>query len=357
MLELDLMLNYPSFRLDIRRQLQLEGITVLFGPSGSGKSTVLRIIAGLERAEQGSVSFNGQCWQSKREFVPPNARGVGFVFQGARLFDHLDVEGNLKFADRRSRDFDGVTIEEAVASFDLAPLLQRNVHTLSGGERQRVAMARALLTRPKLLLMDEPLSALDRKRRAEFLPYIENLSHKYKLPVVYVTHAVDEAARLADRIALIANGRITDEGPAGGMLSQLGAAAAPLSDGPLSILSAEIMDYDQDYQLAEVSIDGQRLRLPSHRMPDGSRAPLIMAARDVSLATIRPQGVSIRNILAGRIVELRRVPDFDDVDVIVAIGEQKLTARITRHAVDDLSLAEGQDIFALIKSISFEAMI
>ncbi|MDZ7642957.1 MAG: ATP-binding cassette domain-containing protein [Woeseiaceae bacterium] len=198
----------------MQADVELDGVTGLFGASGSGKSTLLRLIAGLERADDGHVRFAGKPWQDAGTFVPPHRRPVGYVFQDARLFRHLDVAGNLRFAARRrSDDGAGPQFDEVVAACDLDPLLDRDVRALSGGEQQRVALARTLLCGPRLLLFDEPLAALDAARKHDILPYIESLQARFGIPAIYVSHSMDEIVRLADRVIVLADGRVQARGP------------------------------------------------------------------------------------------------------------------------------------------------
>jgi len=210
-LALHVTLERADFALEVQHELALEGITALFGPSGSGKTTLLRVIAGLERSARGSVTFDGNAWQSAQAWLPPDRRGVGYVFQDGRLFPHLTVKKNLEFAARRATR-GAIDFDAAVAAFDLKALLGRRPGSLSGGEQQRVAIARALLTSPRLLLMDEPLSSLDVGRKREILPLIEQLPRQFGVPVLYVTHNVDEVARIASHVLLLAGGRVAAYG-------------------------------------------------------------------------------------------------------------------------------------------------
>lgn len=220
-LQADLRVAFPGFDLDVRLRLPAQGVSVLFGPSGCGKTTVLRALAGLERAE-GRVVFAGEVWQDGRTAVPTHRRAIGYVFQEPSLFPHLSVLGNLDYGRKRVPPvLQRMSLDEAVALLGIGDLMARRPGALSGGERQRVAIARALLTSPRLLLMDEPLSALDAARKAEILPYLERLNREARIPVVYVTHALDEAARLADHLVLMQAGRVIAEGPAIDTLSRL----------------------------------------------------------------------------------------------------------------------------------------
>jgi len=223
-LSIRVQLAFPGFELDVDERLSLDGVTAVFGPSGSGKSTLLRAVAGFETPRAGRIAAADQLWFDSRSGtdLPPHRRPVGFLFQDARLFAHLDVAGNLAFADKRSRRgqraFD---LDEVVAAFDLEPLLKRPAAALSGGEKQRVALARTLLARPKLLLLDEPLSALDRERKAEILPYLEQIPKRFSVPALYVSHAIDEVTRVADDVLVLAAGRVRAYGPAEPIVERL----------------------------------------------------------------------------------------------------------------------------------------
>ena len=292
-LELDVSLDYPGFSLRFAEALPLAGITGLFGPSGSGKSTLLRIIAGLERNARGRVAFDGEVWQAGagRHFVPPHRRGVGYVFQETRLFPHLTVAGNLAYAERRSRHTgNAIHLADVVDALDLKPLLGRRTTGLSGGERQRVAIARTLLSRPRLLLMDEPLAALDYRRKGEILPYIERLPGTFGLPMIYVSHAIDEVSRLAERLILMASGAKTAVGSTIDLLSRLDLQPVTGRFEAGALLTARLIDHDPVFRLSRLTIGDQDLLMPEVDMPPGSEVRLRVRARDVALATGGPWG-------------------------------------------------------------------
>src|SRR5690606_25333563 len=252
-------------------RIALEGITALFGPSGAGKTTLLRVIAGLEPEVEGDVVFGGDVWQAGRKRVPAHRRGIGYVFQDGRLFTHLTVEGNLRFAERRAqrarRDRDGSRdggraphndFASTVAALDLGPLLARRPQSLSGGERQRVAIGRALLTSPRLLLMDEPLSSLDRPRKREIVPHIAALPEKFGVPVVYVTHDIDEVARLASTVLFIDGGRITARGGVTEVLERIDLAPLAGTGAVLTVRVAERCD-----GVTALALGAERLKVPT----------------------------------------------------------------------------------------------
>jgi molybdate transport system ATP-binding protein len=356
-LSLSVRMCLEGFELDIEHSLPLAGISALFGPSGSGKSSLLRIIAGLERRARGRIAFGDELWQNADSalFVPAHRRGVGYVFQDARLFSHLTVEGNLRFADKRSRTLDGaIAFDDVVAALELAPLLARRCDALSGGERQRVAIGRTLLTRPRLLLMDEPLVGLDLKRKAEILPYIEALPDAFRVSVVYVTHAIEEVTRLAERMIVLAAGRKVAEGLVEDVLERLDLHTAMGHFEAGVVLTTRVLRHDLDYQLTLLDHHGQTIAMPRVAAEEGSEIRLRVRARDVALATQRPEWISVRNILSGRVSEIVEEPHTAFAEVLVDIGGARLRSRLTRQAVAELELEIGKPVFALVKSVTFD---
>lgn len=356
-LALEARVAYPDFELDISHRFGLDGITALFGPSGCGKSTLLRVITGLEERAEGHIAFGEETWLDGRSriFVPPYKRGVGYVFQDARLFPHLSVEANLRYAARRSVRIDNrVDMDGVIAALDLQSLLPRRTGSLSGGERQRAAIGRTLLTRPRLLLMDEPLAALDIQRKVEILPYIERLPGAFGVPVIYVTHAIDEVARLAQRMVVLAGGRKIADGPVTEVLERLDLQPATGRFEAGVVLTARVAGHDTGFRLTCLDHHGQLIDMPMVDLPIGSEVRLRVRTRDVSLATVRPTKISVRNILSGTISQIEEEPDTAFAETLVDIGGGKLRARITRAAVAELSLTPGMTVFALVKSIAFD---
>jgi molybdate transport system ATP-binding protein len=353
-LALDVALRRGSFDLAVRESLDLAGITALFGASGSGKTTLLRIISGLETGARGTVRFDDNTWQAPGVHVPSHRRQVGHVFQDGRLFPHLNVERNLKFGvGRRSDALPSRTIrfDDVVAALDLEALLARRPGSLSGGEQQRVAIGRALLASPRLLLMDEPMSSLDVRRKAEILPYIERLPEAFALPVLYVTHSVDEVARLASRVVLLNAGRIVGRGPVAEILERidLWPITGRLEAGTL----IEAMVERTEAGMASLVLGEQRLRVPLAEQAIGATLRLRIHARDVAIATEKPRAISIRNVLAADVIGI----DFDGpvhVELLLSVDGRHLRSRITREALDELGLEIGSPVFALIKSVAFE---
>ncbi len=352
-LSVDITLDLPGFRLAVAHDFASRGLTAVFGPSGSGKSTLLRVIAGLEARARGAVRFDGQEWQNDARHMPPHRRGVGYVFQDARLFPHLTVAGNLDYARRRARPAPGRPApdrEAIIAALDLGPLLPRRVGGLSGGERQRVAIGRALMGAPRLLLMDEPLAALDAVRKDGILSAIEHLRDAIGIPVIYVSHDLHEVARLADDIVILREGRVAAAGSATALLADPGAVRLLGVRDAGAVLPARVVAHHPD-GLTELDAAAGRLFLPRLSAEPGARLRVRIAARDVILSRDRPAGVSALNVLEGRITAIRPGEGPGAV-VQLRCGNDLLLARITRRSVAALELAEGQRIFAMVKTVS-----
>ena len=354
-LQADLRVAFTGFELDVRLRLPAQGVSVLFGPSGCGKTTVLRALAGLERAE-GRVVFDGVVWQDGRTAVPTHRRAIGYVFQEASLFPHLSVQGNLDYGRKRvPSTLQRITLDEAVALLGIGHLLSRRPDALSGGERQRVAIARALLTSPRLLLMDEPLSALDAARKAEILPFLERLNREARIPMVYVTHALDEAARLADHLVLMQAGRVVAEGPAIKMLSRLDLPVSQLDDAA-AVLEAEVVGHAPEFGQSALKVSGHPLWVGRCAHAPGERVRVRVLARDVSVALSRAQDSSIVNILPARIASLREDgPDTVTLRLQLEGGPSHLLARITRRSCAHLALQVGMPVFAQVKGAALMA--
>ena len=350
-----------GFRIEAAFRARAGETTAIFGPSGSGKTTLLRAVAGLARLE-GRLHAGGAAWQddSRRIFLPPHRRQIGFAFQEPVLFDHFSVEQNLRYAERRGGGVgaDGAPSFSAVVErLGLAPHLDRSPRGLSGGERQRTALGRALLSAPSVLLLDEPLSALHEGARARILPYLRSLARRSGLAVLYVSHDLGEVAEAADRIVLLAGGRIAGSGPTEAIFEQLdrGDRSARFEAG--SLLTARVVAHARARHLTELDLGGQRLRAParSGRRPAvGEAVRLRVRARDVALATRRPEAISVRNILDGVVLEVAADPATPFAEVLVGIGGARLRARLTRDAVADLDLKPDMPVFALLKSVAFD---
>ena len=339
-----------SFVLDAEFSLPSHGVTALFGASGSGKTTLLRLIAGLARAP-GSLTVNGEVWQDDRTFLPTHRRALGYVFQEASLFPHLSVRGNLEYGWKRVPAAERrLGFDDVVDWLGLTALLPQPPQQLSGGQRQRVAIGRALLASPRLLLMDEPLSALDSASRAEILPYLERLHRQLELPIIYVSHALDEVARLADTLLLIEAGTITYQGP---LVEGLTRLDLPLAhrDTASTVIDTTVVSHDPVFQLTRVARQGIAFDLPGLHAAPGEPLRVRIAARDVSLTLSMPSQTSILNLLPARIVE---IADDAPGQVLVRLELEHavLLARITRKSAHALNLQPGMAVVAQVKSVA-----
>ena len=347
MLDLDVHLRRGDFQLEVTQKLPTDGLTALFGPSGAGKSTLLRMIAGFERTG-GQISFLGETWEDGRYFVPPHRRRIGFVFQNPGLFAHLDVARNLTYAAHRSRQLHAVA---SVANrLGLGPLLGRSVRELSGGEAQRVALARALLVDPKLLLMDEPLSALDAARRSEILPYIEALRDEARLPILYVSHALAEVARLANRVLVLGNGKVQAFGQTTDVLGDRAAHSFLGSDEPGSLINAVFTGNEAD-GLSRLSFSGGSILVPNFSATIGAKIRLFVQSRDILIARTAPEGLSALNIFAAVVKEVKDL-DLGLAEVSLDVGGTILRARITRRSCGALGLKPGATCHAILKTVA-----
>lgn len=348
-------MQLENFTLDAAFSIPSDGVTALFGVSGSGKTTLLRCIAGLERA-RGSLHVNGEVWQDEATFLPTHKRPLGYVFQEASLFTHLSVRANLEYGFKRIAPSERrLRPEQVVEWLGLERLIERNDPArLSGGERQRVAIARTLLTSPRMLLMDEPLASLDAGSRQEILPYLERLHRELSIPVIYVSHAMDEVVRLADHLVLMQQGHVIADGKLDEILVRLDLPLAHLDDAG-AVIEADVARYDETYHLTQLVFPGGELWVGKVDQQSGSRVRARVLARDVSIATERPCGSSITNIIAARILEIRD-EGYDRVNVKMQVGiSGVLLSRITRRSRDMLSLCVGMDVFAQVKSVALMA--
>ena len=348
-------LKRDGFALDADFSAPASGVTALFGPSGSGKTTLLRCIAGLERAE-GSLTMNGEIWQDKTTFLPVHQRPLGVVFQEASLFTHLSVRANLEYGYKRIAPAERkVPLEQVVEWLGLSHLIERgDPAKLSGGERQRVAIGRALLTSPRILLMDEPLSALDTRSKQEILPYLERLHLELDIPVLYVSHSMDEVVRLADHLVLIEQGRVIASGALRETLSRLDLPTAHFDDAG-AVIEATVAQQDETYHLTRLDFEVGSLWVSRVEQPFGTRVRARVLARDVSIATQAPHGSSINNILNARIEEIcDERPDKVIVRMKVGI-DAMLLSRITRRSRDLLALSVGMEVYAQVKSVALMA--
>lgn len=346
-------LDYGGFCLDVDLSLPGSGITVLFGPSGSGKTTVLRCIAGLQRAPLGYLQINGEVWQDSENgfFLPTHQRPLGYVFQEANLFQHLSVIGNLQFGLKRIGKSEGqANLAHIVSLLGIEHLLERLPERLSGGERQRVAIARALVLNPKILLMDEPLAALDFKRKQEILPYLSRLHRELRIPIWYVTHSQQELAQLADHLVLMEDGRVLACGPLAETLSRLDVPQATDRDAT-TVWPVRLAGHEPQYHLTRVDFDGGQLSLPSIDAEPDRSLRLQINARDVSIALQAPQASSILNVLPATVIEIGEDRVGQTV-VRLQVGRQSLLAHITSKSREMLGLQVGMPVYAQIKGTS-----
>ena len=349
-----------DFRLEVELALPARGITAIFGPSGSGKTTLLRLLAGLERG-QGSVRVLGEVWQddARDVFVPVHRRSAGCVFQAHPLFPHLSVAGNVDYGRKRGGRGGPVDRDLVVGLLGISPLLDRAVDGLSGGERQRVAMAQAILAAPRVLLLDEPLAALDAARKLEILPYLERLRDELAIPIVFVSHAMDEVARIADHLVLLEAGRVAGSGPIAEVLARLDLPTAAADDSGV-VLEGRVVEQDVANRLTRVAFDGGAIWVGHVDRPPGSKVRARALARDVGLALVPPGATSLLNVLPARVVEIRDLgPDRVNVRLALDRGEGQggaaLLARITRRSLGALELRTGARVHAMIKAVALLA--
>jgi molybdate transport system ATP-binding protein len=342
-----------GFSLDMDLSLPGCGVTALYGPSGSGKTTLLRCVAGLERAAAGYLCVNGDVWQDDKAgfFLPVHQRPLGYVFQEASLFEHLDVQRNLDYGRKRvPAEKRRVPLDQIIDLLGIENFLKRRPDTLSGGERQRVAIARALATSPGLLLMDEPLASLDVQRKAEILPYLERLHESLNIPVLYVSHAPDEVARLADHLVVLEAGRVLASGPTQELMTRMDLPLAH-GDSAAAVIDATVMEIDAAYHLSHAQFSGGRISLLNPRLTVGQRVRVRIQARDVSITLERQQGTSVQNIFAVTVASL--APDSPgQVMLGLDADGSALLARITTKSAEALQLLPGSKVFAQVKGVA-----
>ena len=349
-IELKIQLKRPNFFLDIQTTIPEFGITALFGQSGSGKTTILRCIAGLE-ISKGYLRVGKTIWQDdvKRIFIPSYKRSIGYVFQGAALFPHLSVRANLEFALKRTKK-QRISLKEASEWTGINHLLERHTNHLSGGEQQRVALARALLTSPDLLLMDEPLAALDQASKTQLMSYIEQVHKTLDIPILYVSHSIEEVAYLADQMLLLADGRVKGNGKIAEILTSLSLPLAR-ADNAVAIIEATVIKHDKIYHLTYLHFDGGKIVLPRKDLNIGKSVRIAVHARDVSLVWQPAEHTSILNIIPVTIKEISEL-NLSQVLVGLMAKNTSLLARITKKSAAVLELAPGKQLYAQVKSVS-----
>lgn len=362
-LHLKIKMSRPVFELDLDLQLPGLGITAIFGPSGSGKTTLLRAVAGLEKNQVGRIQIGSHVWQDTQQGIdlPTWQRPLGYVFQESSLLPHLNVTDNLNFGLKRAEKSSGnaqsdaaMALKASIELLGIGSLLQRMPDQLSGGERQRVAIARAIAMKPKLLLMDEPLASLDTARRQEIFPWLTKLRDELKMPMLYVTHSTEEVTRLADHLVVLDQGQVKAQGPVGSVLTQVfnpvvvGEDAGALIEGCIGAV-------DTQWHLSRVDFEGGCVWMRNAGLPVGKAVRIRILARDVSLATTEPQNTSIQNQLRGHIQSITPDVHPSQVMVVLKCGAEEVLARVTKRAVDELSLQLGQPVWAQVKSVALVA--
>ncbi|MDE2441095.1 MAG: molybdenum ABC transporter ATP-binding protein [Betaproteobacteria bacterium] len=344
-----------SFALDVDLNLPGRGVTALFGHSGSGKTTCLRAMAGLERPPDGYFALGDNIWQdeARSHFLPPHRRALGMVFQDAGLFPHRSVRGNMEFGKQRAGSAATLSLTDVADLLGIGHLLDRPPQQLSGGERQRVAIARALLAAPKVLLMDEPLAALDLKRKLEILPYLERLHRELAIPIIYVSHAPDEVARLADHLVLLDSGKVAASGPLNTVLSRIDLPAAFADDAGV-VIEAWIAEHEAD-DLTRLEFPGGRIFVSRRPELVGTHLRCRIHARDVSLALEPQTRSSILNCVTATVVALAPTDTPGHILVKLDASGEPLLARITQRSADKLNIRPGLVLCAQIKAVALLA--
>ncbi|MBT8081422.1 MAG: molybdenum ABC transporter ATP-binding protein [Gammaproteobacteria bacterium] len=352
MIELQYRVERTGFTLDANLELPLQGITGIFGVSGAGKTTLLRCIAGLEPAAAGRLVVAGNAWEDTAGgiLLPVQRRNVGYVFQEPRLFEHLTVRANIEYGRKRRSGESGADLEHVVELLGLGALLERRPAALSGGEAQRVAIARALLCSPQLVLMDEPLAALDSARRNDILPFLDRLHAEAQIPIIYVSHNIDEVCRLCDHLVVMEEGGVAASGPLRDVLVQLDIPVLGGSNAG-SVIEGRVDSYDTEDDLTCLRFSGGQLWVPGEAGPKGAGLRLRIQASDVSLCRARPEQSTILNILPAK-VEAIQPGDGAAMLVRLLVGDDRIVARVTRRSIRELGLSEGESLFAQIKSVA-----
>lgn len=361
MLQVSLNAQYPEFDLNISTNIPLNCATAINGPNGSGKTTFLRSLAGLASVN-GRISVDEFVWldTESKTYVPVHKRPVGYMSQSPVLLPHLSVRDNLRFAGFLARRKDiptqTIPVDTIVDSLNVRELLGRKPHALSGGEVSRVALAQALMCKPRLLMLDEPLASVDVDRKAEFVPYLKSVLREYQVPMLYVTHSLSEVAVLCERTVVLRNGQVHMEGETTEVLQNLKGTDDVLDEFEAgTVIHGKILRHDPDFHLTYLSSCGQELVVPTQDVIDaGEDVRFRVRARDVSLATSRPERISIRNILKGKVHQIDDRLNAPHCEVHVSCGDEVIRALVTRASVFDLELGVGSQVFALIKSVTIE---
>ena len=350
-IEIKYNIRRQDFCLDVNLNIPSQGITGIFGPSGCGKTTLLRIIAGLESSDKGFIKVADKLWQDDKFFIPPHKRSIAYVFQEPSLFAHLNVQKNLEYGLKRaSVNNSKALLNHAIELLGIDSLLQRQPHQLSGGEQQRVSIARALATSPELLLMDEPLSALDIKRKQEIMPYLESLHDELNIPILYVSHAPGEIARLADHLLIMEQGKVTAAGSVTELFSRLDLPIAH-SDKASAIIEARVAEHDRQYHLTYLDFQGGRFTVPHKSLELNHPVRLRVIARDVSITLEHQTHTSILNIFPASIEEI--MPENEaQLMVRLSLNGSPLLCRLTKKSAALLNLSIGKQVYAQVKTVA-----
>ena len=355
MLSVNITKAFGSFRLETQFEVEEGSITAIFGKSGAGKTSTINAIAGLTRPDVGVIQIGNTTLfdQNLKINLPIYKRQIGYVFQDDRLFPHMTVRNNLIYGTPKNRDVaNSLNLTDITGLLELAPLLERRPRTLSGGEKQRVAIGRALLSNPKLLLMDEPLASIDVQHRFEILPFIQRVREKTGITIIYVTHALEEVIFIADQIILLSEGRVTAQGTVEEIMSRLDLHPMTSRFDAGAVISAIYSGYDREFDLGELSFDGGTLRIAGLNAEIGIHLRAHIRARDVSLILDKPKDTSVLNVFKGELIEIRH-EDGPQLDLLINIGTP-LIARITRKSLNDLNLDIGSKVYAMIKAVAID---
>ncbi len=355
MLSVNITKVFDSFRLETQFEVEEGSITAIFGKSGAGKTSTINAIAGLTRPDVGVIQIGNTTLfdQHLRINLPIYKRQIGYVFQDDRLFPHMTVQNNLIYGTPKNRDVaNSLNLTDITELLELAPLLERRPRTLSGGEKQRVAIGRALLSNPKLLLMDEPLASIDVQHRFEILPFIQRVREKTGITIIYVTHALEEVIFIADQIILLSEGQVTAQGTVEEIMGRLDLHPMTSRFDAGAVISAIYSGYDREFDLGELSFDGGTLRIAGLNAEIGIHLRAHIRARDVSLMLDKPKDTSVLNVFKGELIEIRH-EDGPQLDLLINIGTP-LIARITRKSLNDLNLDIGSKVYAMIKAVAID---
>ena len=355
MLSVEIKKALETLTLDVKFEVNAGTVTALFGKSGAGKTTTVHSIAGLIKPDDGEITLNNKVLfnHNLRTNLPVYRRKIGFVFQSARLFPHMTVKKNLLFGlPRPNKIHIKITLDMVTKLLDLSSLLDRRPQTLSGGERQRVSIGRALLSQPDLLLMDEPLSSIDLHLRAEILPFIQKIVAEVQIPVIYVTHSIEEAIYLADNMVLISEGQILHEGSGEAVMNRLDLYPVTGRYDSGTVISAQFLNYDEGFDIGELKFPGGILKVPGLNGKIGDNFRALVKARDESVSLKKPKDVSILNLFNGKIIDIR-IDNGPQVDILIDIGIP-LIARITRKSLSELQLTKGTKLFTMVKAVAID---